>query len=216
MLGFFSQPGENSGDNFVSAKKRETEKTEAASIESFARLMSRNPLDVSNAIQEIQRNWHPGSTIMLFETGQLARSRGLMERIVWLAESKTGEAFGTDAKEWYRWLWNQESNPHPQYAEFKSNLYSRIDPSFARYFEHSRSSTIRLDEIMWGGVKRDGIPPLNNPKMEQADDVPWLDDSNIVFGVVINGQARCYPKRILAWHEMFKDSIGGESVCGVY
>ena len=52
--------------------------------------------------------------------------------------------------------------------------------------------------------------------MVSAVEAAWLDDTNVVFGVILNGDARCYPKRILAWHEMFKDTIGGESVCGVY
>ncbi|MGI9305345.1 MAG: DUF3179 domain-containing (seleno)protein, partial [Gammaproteobacteria bacterium] len=32
----------------------------------------------------------------------------------------------------------------------------------------------------------------------------------------LNGDARAYPKRILAWHEMFVDKVGGEDVAGVY
>ena len=57
---------------------------------------------------------------------------------------------------------------------------------------------------------------MKNPKMLAAGDAKYLGDSDVVFGVELNGDARCYPKRILAWHEMFKDTIGGESVCGVY
>jgi len=44
----------------------------------------------------------------------------------------------------------------------------------------------------------------------------YLDDDNIVFGIEINGDARAYPKRILAWHEMFTDNIGGVEIAGVY
>jgi hypothetical protein len=81
----------------------------------------------------------------------------------------------------------------------------------------ARSATlIRLDEIRWGGVRRDGIPPLKNPAMVAADDARWLHDEDIVFGVAINGDVRAYPKRILAWHEMFKDRIGGLELAGVY
>ena len=63
---------------------------------------------------------------------------------------------------------------------------------------------------------RDGIPPLKNPKMLSVAEAKYLGDNDVVFGIKLNGDARCYPKRILAWHEMFKDTIGGESVCGVY
>jgi len=37
-----------------------------------------------------------------------------------------------------------------------------------------------------------------------------------VFGVVVNGEARAYPRRILAWHEMAIDSLGGAEITVVY
>ena len=52
--------------------------------------------------------------------------------------------------------------------------------------------------------------------MLNADEADYLDDDNIVFGIEINGDARAYPKRILAWHEMFTDTIGGVDIAGVY
>jgi hypothetical protein len=133
-----------------------------------------------------------------------------------ILEAKTEQNFGPDLDAWHQWIWSQKSEPHPGYAEFKSRLYSRIDPSFAEYFQDADKRTIRLDQIQWGGVKRDGIPPLKNPKMLAASDADYLSDTDVVFGIDLNNDARCYPKRILAWHEMFKDTIGGESVCGVY
>ena len=35
-------------------------------------------------------------------------------------------------------------------------------------------------------------------------------------GIEIDGDARAYPKRVLAWHEMFVDRVGGIDVAGVY
>ena len=115
-----------------------------------------------------------------------------------------------------QWNWKQKYDQHPEYAKFKSELYRKIDPRFAEYFATTENSQIRLDEIRWGGVVRDGIPPLKNPKMVAANQATYLADSDVVFGIELNGDARAYPKRILAWHEMFKDTIGGESVAGVY
>lgn len=105
---------------------------------------------------------------------------------------------------------------HPDYAEFKARLYEPIDPRFREYFERRPRSLIRLDEIRWGGVRRDGIPPLKNPAMLAASEAGWLQDGDVVFGMAINGDVRAYPKRILAWHEMFKDRIGGRELAGVY
>jgi hypothetical protein len=52
--------------------------------------------------------------------------------------------------------------------------------------------------------------------MTPAKDAGYLADTNIVFGIEVNGDARAYPKRILAWHEMFVDQVGGVPVAGVY
>jgi hypothetical protein len=65
-------------------------------------------------------------------------------------------------------------------------------------------------------VTVNGIPPLRSPKTISAADATWLGDGHIVFGITINGQARAYPKRILAWHEMAIDRVGGVDLTIVY
>jgi hypothetical protein len=97
-----------------------------------------------------------------------------------------------------------------------ATLYRDIDPAFEDYFDDRPQTLIRLDEVLWGGVNQDGIPPLVRPKMLEASDATYLDDDNVVFGVYLDGEARAYPKRILAWHEMVKDRIGGRDLTGVY
>jgi hypothetical protein len=136
--------------------------------------------------------------------------------LVSLLQAKTGQPYGFDLDGWYQWLWNEDEVRHPEYAKFKSLLYSLIDPRFGEYFGKDRPAKIRLDEIVWGGVVQDGIPPLRNPEMIKASDADYLDNDNIVFGIEVNGDARAYPKRIMGWHEMFVDDVGGLPVVGVY
>jgi hypothetical protein len=104
----------------------------------------------------------------------------------------------------------------PEYAAFKARLFATIDPRFRAYFSADRNTSIRLDEVRWGGVLQIGIPPLRSPAMVAATEADYLDDGNIVFGIEIDGDARAYPKRILAWHEMFVDNIAQIPVIGVY
>ncbi|MEZ5583295.1 MAG: hypothetical protein R3F37_11555 [Candidatus Competibacteraceae bacterium] len=73
-------------------------------------------------------------------------------KIIQIMEEKTGQQFGYDINAWYEWLWNRPAQDHPLYAEFKSRLYGLIDPKFSGYFSPDRVSTIRLDEVRWGGV----------------------------------------------------------------
>jgi hypothetical protein len=113
-------------------------------------------------------------------------------------------------------MWELPYDPHPGYAAFKAALYSRIDPAFRGFFPDRVQATIRLDEIDWGGVRVNGIPPLRSPKVTDAASAGWLRDGHIVFGVEINGEARAYPKRILAWHELATDTLGGVDLAIVY
>jgi len=129
----------------------------------------------------------------------------------------TGQDFGTDMNRWFRWVWNEDEIKSAGYDQFKADFYGRIDPKFYRYFEgRAETARLRLDEIRWGGVRQDGIPPLRGPKMISAKKAKYLEDDNVIFGIEVNGDFRAYPKRILAWHEMFVDTVGGVDVAGVY
>jgi hypothetical protein len=62
---------------------------------------------------------------------------------------------------------------------------------------------------VWGGVRKDGIPDLTNPPVVPAARATYLEPSDRVFGVSINGAHRAYPLRILNRHEMANDVVGG-------
>jgi hypothetical protein len=117
---------------------------------------------------------------------------------------------------WFKWLWKQDVEPHPDYPEFRVRAFWEVDPRFQWWFYRGMPHTIRLDEIMWGGVKVDGIPPLEHPAVIKAEEASYLGGNNVVFGVYLNGEARAYPKRILAWHEMANDTVGGVDVSLAY
>lgn len=178
-------------------------------------LVSGNPQNAREALNKMNQSWDISYVPIILESVRFMPPQLRMAVFAFLG-SRTGQDHGRDFDAWYHWIWKQEFEPHSQYGQFKASLYQRIDPRFSEYFQETENSTIRLDEIRWGGVVRDGIPPLKNPKMLPAADARYLGDDDVVFGIKLNGDARCYPKRILAWHEMFKDTIGGESVCGVY
>jgi hypothetical protein len=62
----------------------------------------------------------------------------------------------------------------------------------------------------------DGIPALVNPRMLEARAAKWLDDRDAVFGVAVGGEQRAYPLRILDWHEMANDMVGGAPLALAY
>jgi hypothetical protein len=134
----------------------------------------------------------------------------------WALVRLTGKNFGYDWPAWMEWLGKQEFEPHPAYAHFKQELFGIIDPAFAKFLHPKAPRMIRLDEIVWGGVKKDGIPALDNPKMIKAAEAKYLNDDDDVFGVEFNGVQHAYPLRILNWHEMLNTVIGGKAVTLTY
>ena len=175
--------------------------------------------DEAKALASLKRvgdNWRDAYAAMLLEMIGFMPGRRVQSGAIALLEKAAGRSFGADINLWYEWVWSMERGAHPDYAEFKAALYEQLDPRFREYFDGKPRASIRLDEIRWGGVRRDGIPPLVNPKMIPAREATWLADDNIVFGVAIDADVRAYPKRILAWHEMFRDTIAGLMLNGVY
>lgn len=75
---------------------------------------------------------------------------------------------------------------------------------------------IDRDEILAGGPPRDGIPSIDRPKFIAAKKVDYLHDDDLVIGLVRGGIARAYPARILVWHEIVNDVIGGDAVAVTY
>lgn len=176
-----------------------------------------NERSVDRAIRKVRSNWTPALMPQLLEIATNTRSEYSRDKIFDLLSKRTGKRYGRNVNRWYDYLWSQDEQITDDYGAFKAFLYESVDPRFVAYFQdRQESALIRLDEIRWGGVQQDGIPPLRQPEMITADQATYLSDSDIVFALEINGDARAYPKRILAWHEMFVDQIGGVDIVGVY
>ncbi len=144
------------------------------------------------------------------------RQSPVRERLLRFLDRHTGRRFGGRFERWHEWVWSLPYEPHPDYALFKGLLYANVDPRMRDFFPPGVQSRVRLDEVEWGGVVINGIPPLIYPKHIPAADAGYLRDGHVVFGIHVNGEARAYPKRILAWHELARDELGGRHLTVVY
>ncbi|MDS1270163.1 DUF3179 domain-containing protein [Lipingzhangella sp. LS1_29] len=72
------------------------------------------------------------------------------------------------------------------------------------------------DRLISGGPPPDGIPALDDPAMEPADEVDWLADDEPVLAVEVGGEHRAYPVQILMWHEIANDTIADVPVAVTY
>ncbi len=72
--------------------------------------------------------------------------------------------------------------------------------------------SIPLSDIQ-RSVPKDAIPALVHPGFVTASEVgKLLDLKDRVLGVYLNGEAKAYPIRILNWHELVNDEVGGQPV----
>ncbi len=73
--------------------------------------------------------------------------------------------------------------------------------------------SVPLNEIISGGVPKDGIPPIDAPafvSIGEADQ--WLADQEPVIAFELDGVARAYPLQIMIWHEIVNDEVNGRPV----
>jgi hypothetical protein len=185
----------------------------ATTLELFARLANKE-VQVRDRAAELLAATNDKSVIPAF----IEAIRYLRPNQAWhdAMYRLTGTAFGDDWNAWMEWLGQQNITPHPDYLEFKLAILERIDPKFTQFFYPGVPYTIRLDQIAWGGVRVDGIPALSNLNLLDASQAIYLTDDEPVFGIELNGDARAYPLRIMDWHEMLNDVIGGMPVSLAY
>lgn len=169
-----------------------------AAVRAAARdaLIARNDPSVAAALMEA----------VFFNTAGRAETVMVLENLL-------GERHGTSFKKWIEAIGRREDLvPAPGYLAFKARLFAKIDPALAAFLREDAPRTIRPEEIVWGGVKKDGIPALDNPEFVDAARAVWMSPDEQIFGVVMGEDVRAYPERILAWHEMANDRIGERAV----
>ena len=110
----------------------------------------------------------------------------------------------------------------PGYREYKWRLFQNIEPKWEPFFT-DEDSAIDWRLVGWGGVAIDErlhatpearclrgcIPAIDDPPVTDAAGGDWYPDERLVFGLVINGEARAYPKNMMEVHEMVNDTLGG-------
>lgn len=58
--------------------------------------------------------------------------------------------------------------------------------------------------------------PVSNPQYVRAEEAKFVDKTDMVLAVEINGEAAAYPVRQLAYHHLVHDTIGGRPILATY
>jgi len=75
---------------------------------------------------------------------------------------------------------------------------------------------IPADRVVDGGPGKDGIPSIDNPQFSPVAGIDFLQPTDLVLGIAIDGDIRAYPHPILDWHEIVNDVIGNTAVAVTY
>lgn len=110
---------------------------------------------------------------------------------------------------------------YPGYLAHKRGVFTNYVPGWEKIFVEG---DIEWQLVDWGGVDIDAraydttddichcIPAADNPDVSSAAEATWLEDDDIVFGIVVNGEARAYPRQIMEVREMVNDTLGGRDL----
>lgn len=109
----------------------------------------------------------------------------------------------------------------PDYLPAKRSIFTGVVPQWSDLFV---DGDIDWRHVSWGGVLIDDrpfdqtdepcncIPAIDNPAVSSAEDATWLRDTDIVFGLEVNGEYRAYPRQIMEVREMVNDTLGGRDL----
>lgn len=71
-------------------------------------------------------------------------------------------------------------------------------------------------EVVFGCLGQDCIPSLQDPQLVPLKDAAYLQDDDLVVGLIYEGEVIAYPYRILDWHEIVNQQIGGDRIAITY
>ena len=77
-------------------------------------------------------------------------------------------------------------------------------------FDASTRRVVELDELHQGCPARDCIASIDAPKFVPAERAGFMRDEDIVLALEHGGQAKAYATRILVFHEIVNDEVGGK------
>jgi len=66
------------------------------------------------------------------------------------------------------------------------------------------------EEVVNGGVAKDGIPSLDDPSFKQTSEIEYVDDERLILGVKIDGIIKGYPHQVMDHHEIVNDQNGNQ------
>ncbi len=93
---------------------------------------------------------------------------------------------------------------------------SPVPSLLSDWYQGQVKHLIPLTDILSGGPSKDGIPSIDAPKFVSVSDATFLADDDLGLLLTVGSDTRFYPFRILNWHEIVNDTVGGKAVTVTY
>ncbi|MEQ9131815.1 MAG: DUF3179 domain-containing (seleno)protein [Salinisphaeraceae bacterium] len=155
------------------------------------------------ALAWIDAHWRPGYAAPLIDALPFAgdaRTRGAMMDLL---RRRSDAQPGNTPADWQQWRRQAELPLHPDYARIKASLLGLVDRHL--YQDLRQVEPTVFQHLQWTGLRRTDRPePAAQAGMADAGDVT-LQDDELVIGLVMDGRARAYPRRLLADHIALRD-----------
>lgn len=118
-----------------------------------------------------------------------------------------------DPRAWNESLAARRPPLAPDYARWKARLLALTStkdtqPPYERLITDALTAH-GVEQLVWSGVQPNASRPLTDPPTVRGQNQRYLDASDVVYGVVVAGLPRAYPQRVIAWHGVVNDSLGG-------
>ena len=198
-----------------------TNAIEAAFIEPF--LLNTWGPDQTLALDEIAASGDPRLVWHIADLLRFASGQGLATQLSLAASDLLGRDMGS-FNQWgtvtdHLIAWDIPAPPN--YLTVKRTMFTQVVPQWEALFVEG---DMDWRHVSWGGVLIDDrpfdttvdpcncIPAADNPTVTDVQEAAWLKDDDVVFGLVINGQARAYPRQIMEVREMINDTLGGRDL----
>gem|GEM_PF-669716 len=93
---------------------------------------------------------------------------------------------------------------------------SPVPSLLSHWYRGEVKHAIQLQDIFSGGPTKDGIPSIDAPKFTAVSEATFLANDDLGLLLTIGSDTRFYPFRILNWHEIVNDTVGGKPVAITY
>ena len=146
-------------------------------IELFMQTGHPDEATAQQALERIGQSWKDRYAAIILDVYRVKKKmeeQNVIERLENFLKDQTGKRFpardrrsGEDYQKWRQWTWSLPYEPHPEFSRFKGEYHANIDPKMREFFPPDVPASIRLDEVDWGGVRVNGIPPWTIPSISR-------------------------------------------------